>query len=76
MDKIKALIEGVTQDVVAYLVEEEGISIEQAMERVYNSEVFAKLCDKETGLYRESSAYVLSLLKDELANGRFIQIEE
>ena len=75
MDKIKALVEGVTQDVVAYLVEEEGISIEQAMERVYISEVFAKLCDRETGLYRESSAYVFSLLKDELANGKLMQIE-
>ena len=54
----------------------EGISIEQAMDRVYNSEVFAKLCDRETGPYRESSAYVLSLLKDELANGKLIQLEE
>ena len=75
MNKTKALIEGVTQDIIAYLVEEEDISIKQAMGRVYNSEVFAKLRDIETGLYRESSAYVFSLLKDELANGRFIQIE-
>ena len=75
MNKTKALIEGVTQDIIAYLVEEEDISIEQAMDRVYNSKVFAKLCDRETGLYRESSAYVLSLLKDELANGKLIQIE-
>ena len=75
MDMIKALVEGVTQDIIVYLVEEEGISIEQAMDRVYNSEVFAKLCDTETGLYRESSAYVLTLLKDEITHGKLIQIE-
>jgi len=75
MDKIKALIEGVTQDVITYLVEEENFSIEKAMDAVYNSEVFDKLSDTETGLYRESPAYVAALLKDELANGEFIQIE-
>ena len=75
MDKIKALVEGVTQDIIAYIVEEDGFSIEQAMDCVYNSEVFSKLCDRETGLYRESSAYVFTLLKDELANGKLIQLE-
>jgi len=75
MDKIKALMEGVTQDVITYLVEENGVSIKKAMDIVYNSEIFDKLCDKETGLYCESPAYVASLLKDELANGKLIQIE-
>ena len=75
MDKVKALIEGVTQDVIAYIVEDEGIPIEQAMNTFYNSEVFTKLSDSETGLYRESSAYVAGLLKDELANGKLVQSE-
>jgi len=75
MDKVKALMEGVTQDVIAYLVEEDNISIDRAMEALYNSEVFVKLSDEETGLYRESSAYVAALLRDELANGRITQTE-
>ena len=75
MDKVKALIEGVTQDVIAYLVEEDHISIEKAMGMLYNSEIFVKLSDKETGLYRESPAYVTALLRDELANGKIIQVE-
>ena len=45
------------------------------MDILYNSEVFIKLSDSETGLYRESSSYVAALLEDELATGRFIQIE-
>ena len=75
MDKVKALIEGVTQDVIAYLVEEDSISVEKAMGMIYNSEIFAKLSDKETGLYRESPAYVTALLRDELANGKIVQAE-
>ena len=75
MDKVKALMEGVTQDVIAYLVEEDHISIEKAMDTLYNSEIFVKLSDKETGLYRESPAYVTALLRDELANGKIIQAE-
>jgi len=75
MDKIKALIEGVTQDVIADLVEVDNITIEKAMDTLYNSETFDKLCDKETGLYRESSAYVGELLKDEVTNGEFKQNE-
>ena len=75
MDKIKALKEGVTQDVIAYLVEEDNIPIEKAMDTLYNSKLFVKLSDSETGLYRESSAYVASLLRDEIANGAIVQTE-
>ena len=75
MDKVKALMEGVTQDVIAYLVDEDHIPIEKAMDMLYNSEVFTKLSDSETGLYRESSAYVAGLLRDELANGKIVQTE-
>ena len=75
MEKTKALIEGVTQDIIAFLVEEDNISIEEAMNILFNSEVFSKLTDYETGLYRESSAYILTLLRDEIANGCIVQIE-
>ena len=75
MELSKALTEGVTQDLVAFLIEDENISVEQAMDKVYNSTLFDKLSDIETGLYRESSAYCYSLLKDELYFGEFIQQE-
>jgi len=75
MDVVKALIEGVTQDMIAYLVEDRNVSIEQAMDTVYNSTLFDRLSDPETSLYRESSAYVYSLLQDELEHGEFVQKE-
>ncbi len=75
MERSKALIEGVTQDLIAFLVEESGHPIEKAANLVYDSEVFRKLSDVETGLYRESSDYVSTLLKDELSSGQFMQEE-
>ncbi len=75
MDVKKALIEGITQDLIIFVVEDNDIPIEEAMKKVYSSTVFEKLSDCETGLYRESSAYVYELLKDELKEGRIVQKE-
>jgi hypothetical protein len=70
MKTSKALIEFVTQDVLAFLVEDKGLSIKEAMAMFYHSTVFDKLSDTGTGLYRESAGYVYALLQDELQNGR------
>jgi len=75
MHVVDALIEGVTQDIIAYLVEDRAIEVEEAMSIFYRSVLCEKLLNKDTGLYRESSAYLYELLKDELADGKFIQKE-
>lgn len=74
MDVVNALIEGVTQDIIGYLVEDRA-EVEEAMSIFYKSVLCEKLLNKDTGLYRESSAYLYELLKDELADGKFIQKE-
>ena len=53
------------QEMVRYLIEDENISMEQAMERFYMSGVFDKLNDIETGLYLEGSSYIYEMLKRE-----------
>lgn len=75
MDTKKMLIEGIIQDLIKYSCEDAGIIIEDALDMVYNSEVFERVSDVETGLYRESSSYIYELLKDELVEGRLIQKE-
>ena len=45
------------------------------MNLLYNSEIYNKLLDIETGLYRESPAYVYGLLQDEFNFGHIIQAE-
>ena len=74
--KIIFMKDFVTTDVVLALMEKTGISAEEAMKDFYNSEVFDRLCDNETGLYRESGGYVYELLKDEKKHGKLIQTEQ
>jgi len=70
MDKLskkEALIEYTTKDIVNYLMEDRRIGLDLAMNMFYNSSLFEKLQDAETGLYLEGSAYVYDILKEELA---------
>lgn len=66
------LFEGISADVVRYLVERDGMDLPEAISTFHNSETFSKLEDFETGLYIESPAYVYDLLLSELKNGRMI----
>ena len=56
------LFEGISADVVRYLVERDGMDLPDAISTFHNSETFSKLEDFETGLYIESPAYVYDLL--------------
>lgn len=69
------LIEYVIQDIIYMITTEQNIEYDEAMNRFYNSEVFEKLQDKETGLYMESPAYVYDLFKDECNFGHLVQAE-
>ncbi len=75
MSKHEQLVEYIVQDIVDMVAEDKNIEYDEAMNKFYNSEVFEKLQDKETGLYLESSKYVYDLFKDELNFGRIIQAE-
>lgn len=75
MCKKAQLIEYVIQDIVDMLATDQNIEYDEAMNKFYNSEVFEKLQDKETGLYLESPEYVYDLFKDELNFGHIVQAE-
>ena len=64
-DAQRAMIEYTTQDVVRYLMEFDGMTMEDAMEQFYLSWTFEKLNDIETGLYLEGSGYIYEMLKRE-----------
>ena len=68
--RMQYLVEGITKDIVAYLMQDNGYNLPAALKEFYNSETFAKLSDEATGLYIESSAYVYEILKEELKYGR------
>ena len=69
----KFLFEGLSADVVRYLVERNDMDLQEAISVFHNSETFAQLEDFSTGLYIESPAYVYDLLISELKNGKLVQ---
>lgn len=49
-------------ELVKYVIEDTGCSVEQAMERVYNSPLMEILQDEEGELYVQSPAYLYELM--------------
>lgn len=58
--------EEIVKDLIARLMEERGLSLQQAFDAVYTSRLFEKLSDPKTGLYFQSSGYVYSFLIEEI----------
>lgn len=52
----------VLSELVRYVMEETGCTIEQAMEQVYNSPLMPALQDEEGELYVQSPAYLYELM--------------
>lgn len=75
MTKQDLLIEYNIQDIIGYIVRDQNIEFDRAMDLFYSSETFERLCDTETGLYNESSSYLYGIYQDERNFGRLIQTE-
>ena len=58
----KYLTDYALSELVRYVIEDTGCSIEQAMEKVYNSPITAALQDEEGELYIQSPAYLYELM--------------
>ena len=64
-----------TVKIIQFLMKDRNMEVDEAMNLFYNSIVFEKLHDEETGLYMESPLYVYDLLQNEIRNGRLVQEE-
>lgn len=62
--------EALATDLSELLSKDYNMSISEAIDTLYNSETYAKLCDPATGLYFQSSLYVYSFLTEELKSGK------
>lgn len=65
----KYMKEAMAADLAELLTKDFSMSINDALNALYNSETYAKLNDPRTGLYFQSSLYVYSILKNELTTG-------
>ena len=69
------LIEVNTQDIIKMIVEDTGKSLLDSIKMFYTSEIFEKLQDEKTGLYKESPAYIYELFKGEKESNGIVQEE-
>ncbi|MDO5012644.1 MAG: hypothetical protein Q4E56_03990 [Pseudomonadota bacterium] len=59
------LFEAATADLSARVMEEEGVSLKDALRIVYGSALYQKLQNVGTGLYREGPVYLYDMLCEE-----------
>ncbi len=69
------MVEYMVQDLIEILTEECDIEYDEAMRIIFASDIYGRLADTGTGLYRESPGYVYGLLQDELNFGHIVQAE-
>lgn len=60
------MVETLTRELIARLMEERSLSMREAMDIVYNSKTYAALNNLSTGLYFQSPAYVYDVLAEEI----------
>lgn len=67
--EFKYLKEELTIDLVELLMKDFNLDYKEAMGVLYDSDLYAKLCDPATGLYFQGTLYVYSFLQSELKKG-------
>lgn len=64
--QINFIIDCDVEGIVSLLQEDYGMKILDAFNTVYNSNIYKKLIDTETGLYIQSPLYIYEYLKEEI----------
>ena len=64
--QINFIIDCDVEEIVSLLQEDYGMKILDAFDTVYNSNIYKKLIDTETGLYIQSPLYIYEYLKEEI----------
>ena len=60
----ECLKQAVVRELAGFLVEDEGASIESALDEVERSPILEKVLDEDTGLYLASPAHVYEYFKE------------
>lgn len=69
-NQIEAMQEDISIELVQMLMQDWNYDMAKALDTLYNSETFERLCNTDTGLYYQSAGYVYDFLQNELRTGR------
>lgn len=70
-NEIKFLIDTLTKNLVLRVMKDFGLTVKESLDAVYNSQLYDKILDLETGLYYQSAGYNYQLLRKELLEGKY-----
>ena len=62
--------EALAVDLAELIAKDFDMTITEALDAMYGSDTYSKLCDPNIGLYFQSSQYVYSFLKNELLTAK------
>lgn len=71
-DETRFLINSLVEQLTLMIIEEYNLSIPQALELVYNSQLYEKIMDIDSGLYYQSAKYNYEMLRHEMKYGKII----
>ena len=64
--QLQFIINSDVERMAQYLMEDKGMTIINALDVIYNSNIYQKLQDRKTELYLYSPAYIYNYLKEEV----------
>ncbi len=71
-EKTQFLIDCLVERLTMFLMRDDEIPLVEALSVVYNSQLYEKIMDLETGLYYQSPTYNYRLLRNELTMGKIV----
>jgi hypothetical protein len=75
-NNISPVIAMITPGVIGLLMENRGLSLEEASDVLYNSQLYKALEDEETKVWRLGYPFLFDLLEEELTTGHITYPEE
>ncbi|MBQ2013098.1 MAG: hypothetical protein UCJ13_10390 [Bacteroidaceae bacterium] len=64
------MIDSLVEQLALWAMKDYSLSMTEALQLVFNSQLYDKVVDLDTGLYYQSAAYNYGLLKHELVYGK------
>ena len=69
-EQAKFLIDSLVEQLALWAMKDYSLSMTEVLQLVFNSQLYDKVVDLDTGLYYQSAAYNYGLLKHELVYGK------
>ncbi len=68
----KSIVNALIKNLILSLMDDYGMNMENAMTEFFNSELYAKILDMDSGFYCQSAGHNYQYLRHELETGKLV----